>query len=428
MGSGRGKLGAGMGFIVIATMPACALIDAMGGSEEGARDAIVSIDAWRGDGGATDAPSSDATLPTCLAPGTCFGEAFTISTSPIASVHTVIVDHFDSGPNLDVALAGASGAMIFWGNDNGTLGDSKTVLIEGVAVQAMAAGDFTGSNVYDLAIYAASGLQVYPATGDQSFATPIDIGGVGAPLSIAAVDFQETLGLHDLLVAINGGGILPITCEGAGEFTLETLLPIGGGAAYDLVGADFTEGSHGDFAYSNVNTLYFYEGNGDGAFGDSPWGSFEESNLYRMTRFRKWSEDNDWIVMTYRCDPCDNSQVVKIRLATTEGPQMGSYSLTFTTADSFTPSAVATGSFINEAETQGLVVANGDRSGFEDLLLVDAWSSASFGQAALLSSGLSSQPAAVATGDLNGDGIDDIVVSAVGSDEYAVILSRSEDI
>ncbi len=173
---------------------------------------------------------------------------------------------FDADGKLDLAVADPAGVLrILKGTGDGafTLASSRFVE-EGIT--ALVAGNFLTPARADLAVATGKGVTLLPGNGDGAFAASVSILGNGPIAGLAAADLTGA-GRASLVVS-DASGELSILSAAPGGSTLNVLAqyPASPGA---LTIMDFNGDGHPDvlLAGSADNTVRLYPGKSDGTFG-----------------------------------------------------------------------------------------------------------------------------------------------------------------
>jgi len=395
--------------LVLGTMlSSCALIDATGDSHDD-----TTLDAQTGDGSGGDAQAGARCLPS----GPCYGETQIIDAG-VSVINTVVIGQFDGGnTNLDVAVAGAGGAKVFWGDGNGGLG-SPTVLVDGVDVVPFVAGRFDNDSVLDLAYFAESGtLAVRVADGARGFSTDDQPMFSGAPYDMVALDFDDD-SWDDITASLTSTDIIPMSNRQNATFAALANIGSAEFAAHGLVAGDFGASNADDFGYAYEHDAYVHFGNPDPFVTGTQ--QTTEVRAASLAAYRDDGAPRDWLAVLASCDPCASTQIVELRDMEL-GASQGAF---HHTSDSFFGPGGVSAAHISSHLDEALVIVSGSPQGKPDILILDGYAGNTFTATASFASETSAVLDIVATGDLNNDGIDDMVVASSVANTLGVILSE----
>jgi hypothetical protein len=333
----------------------------------------------------------------------------------------------DGKLDLITAEQSAGVATVWFGNGDGTFPNSNAGTVVGGTPTALALGDFDGDHVPDLAVTDTSGSVVLlHGNGDGTFSQMGSAVPVGAsPVALAAVDVNHDNKLD--LVVVNSsestGGVTVLLGDGHGRFighcSLSTStqcftkgdclgsetctlgksldLPPGGSA---IAFGDFGNGNE-DLAIANGNTnsVFIFQGDGYGNF-SVPQEVHEGPNGRQPVAIAVGDLNKD-----KRLD-----LVVANQATDNIGVLLGQPDGTFKLHDLF-------GSGTENSSPNGVALLDANGDGKLDVAVSNYYS---FDVSVLLGDGAGNfgaprafvtdqEPLAVAAGDLNGDGIPDLV-------------------
>lgn len=210
-----------------------------------------------------------------LGSGSVAGLAFTNSSSPSATQpNAVAVADFNGDGFLDLAVsdatAGPGSLAILLGNGDGTFTASTESPAVGSYPDSIAVGDFNSDGIPDLAVTSVdqSNVTILIGNGDGTFSTNSPNLSItsGTPQSLAAGDFNGD-GIVDLAV-VSSNSVLIFLGNGNGTFTQTAVSPATGASPINVAVGDFNSDGKADLAVTNSvsNTVTILLGNGDGTF------------------------------------------------------------------------------------------------------------------------------------------------------------------
>ncbi len=214
-----------------------------------------------------DFASNDVSVLLGLGDGTFRpGLRIPVGTNPTALVSADF--NGDGIPDLAVADAGSNDLTILLGRGDGTF-QGAVRLAAGDLPQALVTADFNGDGIPDLAVanYRSQDVWVYLDRGDGTFQAPLRFPLAESPVGLVAGDFNGD-GHLDLATADYRSGHVAILLGGGdGTFAAPVRYDAGTNPVY-LVMADFNGDGHLDLtaADSTSSGAYLLLGRGDGTF------------------------------------------------------------------------------------------------------------------------------------------------------------------
>ncbi len=209
------------------------------------------------------------------------GDGTFTALTPIAvpDVFKVYTGEFNGDGKADLVVAGYEVTVLF-GNGDGTFSVEPSLSIPGGGY-ALAVADLNGDGIADLAVANNSGSSSGPSSvtillgkGNGTFTQLSESPATGLePLAIAAGDFNGD-GIPDLAVSNqndgfpNPGTVTVLLGNGDGTFTPTAVSPQTGSIPYTVAIADFNGDGKASLVTSNAgsNTASVLMGNGDGTF------------------------------------------------------------------------------------------------------------------------------------------------------------------
>jgi Bacterial Ig-like domain (group 3)/FG-GAP-like repeat/FG-GAP repeat len=296
----------------------------------------------------------------------------------------------------------------------------------GTNPQAVAVADFNGDGIPDLAVVNTTGnsVSILLGNGDGTFATAVTLTTGTSPYSIVAGDFNGDTKV-DLAVTNSAANTVSVFLgNGDGTFSAVATHPTTGATPQGIAVADFNGDGKLDFVVANSGpgNAGVFLGNGDGTF--APQVTYTTGNGPTSIVVADFNNDGfpDFAVANK-----STGAVISVRL----NNGTGSFGTQFQYAVGGTPVSITAGDFDHDGNID-LAVANQPISpslqgtvsvliglgtgGFKTHVDYNIGSSP----------GVSSSPTSVATGDFNGDGFLDLVVSA-GNDNTVNVLTGNGD-
>ena len=293
---------------------------------------------------------------------------------------------------------------------------SSTPVTEVSRLQTVFSGDFNNDGIPDLAVLAGAGIapgnvQIYLGRGDGTFAPPVDYAVGDAPFSMAIADVNGDGNLDLIVTNLNGISISVLLGNGDGTFNTQMSYAVGTEPRSVAVG-DFNEDGNLDLAVANTidSTVSILLGNGDG--------TFQPQVTHSVHSFPQG------IVAGYFSDSGHLDLAVTDTNGSTHnvGVLMGNGDATFQAEQNNALSMFANGQWLAAGDlrkngTVDLVVADINSTNVDVLL---GNNDGTFQSPVAYPVAL--PPYSVSLGDVNGDGILDLVVPDTGGDGLVSIL------
>jgi len=312
------------------------------------------------------------------------------------------------GSTVAVMLGGGSGGV-----GDGTFGP-PTSFATGSGPQGVAAADLDGDGNIDLAV--ANGqsntISILHGLGDGTFAAPVNLPDGAGPYGIAVADVNLD-NVPDLVVADNSAASVSVLLgQGGGAFAAAVVYPVAD-YSLSLAVADINHDNKPDIVATAYNQgMAVLLGNGNGTFQAAvPYGTNGQPYTVALA-----DVDGDG-----NLDMLAGNQSLG-GLAVLRGTGTGTFN---------SPAFYGVGQWT----VAGIAIADVDADGIADLLLTNASTNVVLflrgqgsggvgnGQFALHSSySAPSFPVGIATGQLNGDGLPDVVVAGYTSSTEVTLL------
>jgi len=337
----------------------------------------------------------------------------------------------DGFPDLATADAGSSDITILLGNGSGGFTPapgSPTAL--GAVPDSITVGDFNGDGIPDIAAtcIASNSVTILLGNGSGGFtAVPGSPFGAGLnPVGVAVGDFNGD-GMEDLAIADQAGENQPtnnvtvLLGNGSGGFTPSNGSPFatGGAGPSSLAVGDFNGDGLQDLAVANSagNSVSVLLGNGIGGFAAAPGSPFNST----------WNGPDAVAVGDFNSDGIADLAVA----------DAGGSAVVFLGDGKGRFSADQTGALGPGVRPSGLALADFDGNGTQDFAVVSSVQpgndfgveflgngAGGFAATGFLPFGPNANPApyAIAAGDFNGDGIEDIATADPTGNSVTVLL------
>jgi Bacterial type II and III secretion system protein/FG-GAP-like repeat len=368
---------------------------------------------------------------------------YSVGTSPSAIVAANFHD-LSSSTTTDLAVANqADGTIsILQGNGDGTFQTATTVqLPAGLEPTALAAYDFNGDGHEDLVVTStnasgtAGNVSILLGNGDGTFQAPTLAASVPAgvmPVSVLVANFNTTLAGVDVAVSNQSDNTISIFhVDPGGAFTSATPLLIQLPAGYKpagLASGTFTNSGHTDLVASDEgnNSVSVFLGNGDGTFQTRTDYATGNSPIYVATGDFNGDGITDLAIANNRAATSNNTgDTVTILL--------GQANINDTSVGNGTFAAGVQRDYPAGNGPAAIAVGDFNIDGLDDLAVADQTDNA---VSVLLNAGnglfspnfelpVDQAPVTIAAADFNGDGKTDVATANHNSNDATVILNSA---
>ncbi|CAM4908496.1 unnamed protein product [Rotaria socialis] len=342
-----------------------------------------------------------------------FSDQVLYSTGSRATSSSVSIGDFNNDNRLDIAATISSywtnGIGIFLGDGNGSFG-IMTLFVTGFGSSPYwtTIGDFNNDNNLDVVV-ANSGTNnvgIFFGLGDGTFLDQeiYSTGGSSQPYSAAVGDFNNDIRL-DITVAnfgtFNIGVFLGVDVPTF--ISVETYSTGSSSLPYSIVVGDFNNDTELDMAVANygTNSVGVFFGYGNATFSSQTTYSTGSLSFPMSVVVGDFNGDDKLDIAVA------NSVTDNVGVLFGLGNKNFTSLVTYPTGSSSNPKSIATGDFNNDNRLD-IVVAN---SGMDNVAVILRYDAGFFEGQITYSTGGTSQPLSVATGDFNNDQRLDIVVA-----------------
>jgi len=331
---------------------------------------------------------------------------------------SIAAGDFNRDGNTDFVVAhsfaGAKKLVIYFGVGDGTFQSPTYIDVNG-SVSFVATGDLNNDGIIDIAAVNedSQAVTVLIGNGDGTFASPMDFSpGAGAnPRALVIADFNLD-GTNDIATVNTGNNSVTIM---KGEFS-EIFTPIFsyavGNNPWYIISADFNGDGKADLAVANRNdnTVSILLGYGDGSFADAITVSAGAG-----------SDPVSLAAVDYNKDGYLDLLVGKLtgNLVNILRNNKFAYFTSVSSISVNSPYHIVACDFNNDKLMDFVVT---DYSG-SSVNFFRALPTGGFDSAVNVSAGTA--PIGIATGDVNGDGVPDVLVANNGSDDVSVIENET---
>ena len=342
------------------------------------------------------------------------GPAAAVGTSP----NGVISVDFSGDKILDLAVAnyGSNNVSIVLGNGDGTFLSAVPYNV-GIGPSALTAGDFAGNGKLDLAVanFGDNTVSILLGNGDGTFATAVSYPVGNGPSAVVTGDFNGD-GKLDLAIANQNDHTVSILLgNGDGTFQSHVDYPAGGSDVAGLSIGDFNGDGKLDLAATNPSTdqVSVLIGNGNGTFQAPVPYSTGPSGSHPIA-VAAADFDGDGVLDLAITNL--NSNTVAILLGNGNGTFKPEVSYPAINGSLSGPSAIITGDFDGDGNVDLVITDQGDNS---VSILVGNGHGTFQGPQEI---NVGTFAAGVAAGDFNGDGRLDVAVVNTTDGTVSIML------
>lgn len=378
---------------------------------------LVTVKAFNGEGVAT---TQTFTL-TVTTPATCTPVFFNapLNLSAPAGVNFVAVGDFNRDGKQDFASSsqGTNKVAIRLGNGDGTFGTLGSFNTPNKPV-AIIISDFNGDGKPDIATadaIASANVSIFLGNGDGTFGAASNLTAGDSPTALATGDVNGD-GKLDMAVAnANSNNVSVFLGSGDGTFGAASNIATGGMVAQSIAIGEFNGDTKPDLAIANrdSNNITILLGDGIGGFTAAVNSPIAVNAIHPVSiTIGDFNGDAKQDVATVN----NGSDNVSVLL----GNGNGSFNSAVVFNVGKSPTRVVTGDFNGDGKAD-MASSNSDATANNVSLLLGN-GTGSF--AAASNFGTGSLPAAVAVGDFNGDGLQDLVTANSGSADVTVLIRK----
>jgi hypothetical protein len=378
---------------------------------------MVTVTAFNGEGVMV---SKSFTL-TVTTPVTCNPVFFNapLNLSAPAGVNSVAIGDFNRDGKQDLATIsqGTNKLAIRLGNGDGSF-NASTSFDTANNPSAIATGDLNSDGKADLVTVQAgvtANVSIFAGNGNGTFGAATNLTAGDSPAAVAIGDISGD-GKPDLVVAnSNSNNVSVFAGNGNGTFNAAMTFNTGGNAARGVAIGDFNGDNQADIAVTNrdSNNVTVLLGDGHGNFTAATNSPFAVNALRPASlAIGDFNGDGKQDLATAN----NGSDNVSVLIGNGSGG-LGN-ATTFNTGKS--PTRVVVGDFNGDGR-QDLAASNADATS-NNVSLLSGDGNGSFAAATNYSVG--SNPAALAAGDFNSDGKQDLVTANTGSADVTVLIRK----
>ena len=365
-----------------------------------------------------------------------FASQITYSTGRGSAPHMVIVADFNHDNRLDIAVTnfGANNIGILLGREDGKFRNQTTIDTTPSHPRCLAFGDFNNDEQTDIIFtgYGTDKIYVLGGFGNGNFTIMLALstGYDSLPHSVAVGDLNGDKQL-DIVVANYGSDNVGVFLGcGNGTFTVQTTYTTGlGSDPYSIAIADLNQDMYFDIAVVNsgTNNLGLLFGDGNGSFLLPIFYSTGDSSNPISIVIADLNNDDKLDIAT--ANNADDSAGVFLN----DGNGSFEDQMAYSTDPGSGPYSIAVADFNNDSQID-LAIANEQNN---NVMIFNGYTNEVFAKQIsystnienispmgtfIASTGDGSSPYWVTTGDLNNDGLQDVVVANLGTNSVGIFL------
>ncbi|CAF4048198.1 unnamed protein product, partial [Rotaria magnacalcarata] len=351
-----------------------------------------------------------------------FSGQMTYPTGDGSLPQTVVIGDVNNDSHLDIIVANSwnNNVGIFLGHGDGNFSNQTTYSTGASSVPvSVAVGDFNDDGRLDIvtANYWAFNISIFLNYGNGTFSnrTTYSTGSVSKPNSVVVGDFNNDSKL-DIAVTNQGSeNIVIFLGYGNGSFVRQRIYSTGNNSQpTTMATGDFNNDAILDITVANFGTgnIGVFLGYGDGTFSNQMTFATGNNSHPWWVAVGDFNNDNRPDIATAN----SGTNNIGVLLGCTNGTFFNQ--MTYSTGNSSSPISVAIGDFNNNSRLD-IVAANRDRGSIGIFL---GYAQETFLTAPAYSTGSSSRPVFVASGDFDHDNRLDIAVANNGTDNIMILL------
>ncbi|CAF1313567.1 unnamed protein product [Rotaria sordida] len=357
-----------------------------------------------------------------------FGIMMTYSTGNGSRPQSLTVHDFNNDGQLDIVVisSATNDIGILLGYGNGSFTTSRRYSTgNGSGPIAIILTDINNDGEIDIVVAnaAANNIGILLGHGNLTFDTIItySTGNNSKPQSLAVGDFDND-GQIDIAVAnFLTSNISIFLGYQNGNFTIQVSYSTGYQSwPHSITVGDFNRDNRLDIATCNfnMNDVSIFLGYGNGSFAPFRTFSTGDGSAPLFIEARDFNNDDilDIVVVNY------GTNTIVVLFGFGDGSFLPG--IAYQTGVGSAPCTLTTGDFDNNSQLD-IIVTNEQSN---DISIFLAYDRELYGSITSYSMGFGSQPHSIAIGDLNNDGLSDIVVANYGTDNVGILLGHNHGV